>query len=1080
MKLGDKRNRYPADLMHSGGGGSRRAVLRLRQTRRENPLQQAEKSGFLNEKRFCFGPRMFLIAVLVLLGNALTVNSESHSLRYIYMALSKPVGLPGIHQFTAMGLLDDRIIDYYDSENQMKVPRQEWMRERLPADYWERGTQSRKSKEQWFKVNIRILMERMRHNDSDLHVLQWMHGCEGETQPDGTLKYVRGLDMYSYDGNDFLSFDEKNGVWVASIKEAEPTKRKWDGVRVLTEYTKGYLENECIDWLSKFVTYEEQHPGNTSPPEVYLLAKNSMEDTNVRLTCLATGFYPADIVLRIKKNENILAGEDGLMSSGVRQNEDDTFQRRDQVEVLRSDLSAYSCEVIHEASNVSINWGGSSVVLVPPTSGSSVVLVPSPSKSGSSVVLVPPTSGSSVVLVPSPSKSGSSVVLVPSPSKNSRSLTYIYTALSKPVGLPGIHQFTAMGLLDDRIIDYYDSEKRVKVPRQEWMRERLPADYWERGTQSRKSKEQWFKVNIGILMERMRQNDSDLHVLQWMHGCEGETQPDGTLKYVRGLDMYSYDGNDFLSFDEKNGVWVASIKEAEPTKRKWDGVRVLTEYTKGYLENECIDWLSKFVTYEEQHPGNTSPPEVYLLAKNSMEDTNVRLTCLATGFYPADIVLRIKKNENILAGEDGLMSSGFRQNEDDTFQRRDQVEVLRSDLSAYSCEVIHEASNVSINWGGSSVVLVPPTSGSSVVLVPSPSKSGSSVVLVPPTSGSSVVLVPSPSKSGSSVVLVPSPSKNSRSLTYIYTALSKPVGLPGIHQFTAMGLLDDRIIDYYDSEKRVKVPRQEWMRERLPADYWERGTQSRKSKEQWFKVNIGILMERMRQNDSDLHVLQWMHGCEGETQPDGTLKYVRGLDMYSYDGNDFLSFDEKNGVWVTSIKEAEPTKRKWDGVRVLTEYTKGYLENECIDWLSKFVTYEEQHPRNTSPPEVYLSAENSTEDTNVRLTCLVTGFYPTDIVLRIKKNESVLTVEDGLMSSVVRPNEDDTFQRREQVEVLRSDLSAYSCEVIHGASNVSINRVWDSRSSTDSGSDSAVSSDDSDNPAPDSARVLLEPVQLTF
>uniref|UniRef100_A0A3Q0RP45 Ig-like domain-containing protein n=1 Tax=Amphilophus citrinellus TaxID=61819 RepID=A0A3Q0RP45_AMPCI len=277
---------------------------------------------------------------------------KSHSLRYIYTALSKPVGLPGIHQFTAMGLLDDRIIDYYDSENQMKVPRQE-------------GTQSRKSKEQWFKVNIAILMERMRQIDSDLHVLQWMHGCEGETQPDGTLKYVRGLDMYSYDGNDFLSFDEKNGVWVAPTKEAEATKRKWDGVQVLTEYTKGYLENECIDWLSKFVTYEEQHPRNTSPPEVYLLAKNSMEDTNVRLTCFATGFYPADIVLRIRKNESVLAGEDGLMSSGVLQNEDDTFQRREQVEVLRSDLSAYSCEVIHEASNVSINrvWGKKLVIV---------------------------------------------------------------------------------------------------------------------------------------------------------------------------------------------------------------------------------------------------------------------------------------------------------------------------------------------------------------------------------------------------------------------------------------------------------------------------------------------------------------------------------------------------------------------------------------------------------------------------------------------------------------------------------------------------------------------------------------------
>lgn len=82
-----------------------------------------------------------------------------------------------------------------------------------------------------------------------------MHGCEGDVQPDGKLKYVRGIDMYSYDGNDFLSFDDESSVWVAPTDAAVSTKRKWDHVQVLKEYTKGYLENECIDWLSKFMTY---------------------------------------------------------------------------------------------------------------------------------------------------------------------------------------------------------------------------------------------------------------------------------------------------------------------------------------------------------------------------------------------------------------------------------------------------------------------------------------------------------------------------------------------------------------------------------------------------------------------------------------------------------------------------------------------------------------------------------------------------------------------------------------------------------------------------------------------------------
>ncbi|CAI5692069.1 unnamed protein product [Oreochromis niloticus] len=282
-------------------------------------------------------------------------------------------------------------------------------------------------------------------------------------------------------------------------------------------------------------------------------------------------------------------------------------------------------------------------------------------------------------------------------SPETHSLTYIYTGLSKPVGLPDIHEFTAMGLLDDRMIDYFDSEHQAKVPRQEWMRERLPADYWDKGTQSRKSKQQWFKVNIGILMERMRQQNSTyLHVLQWMVGCEGETQSDSMLRFVRGMDMYAYDGDDFLSFDDKNGVWVAPTPQALLTKMNWDRVQVLREYIIRYLKNECIDWLSKFVTFEQQQLKTAPPPEVFVFAKKAKVESNLILTCLATGFYPKDIIVKIRRNGRVLTADDGLMSSGVLPNNDETFQRRDHVEILKSDLSGFSCEVVHEATGVDV------------------------------------------------------------------------------------------------------------------------------------------------------------------------------------------------------------------------------------------------------------------------------------------------------------------------------------------------------------------------------------------------
>ncbi|XP_037650208.1 patr class I histocompatibility antigen, alpha chain G-like isoform X5 [Sebastes umbrosus] len=302
-----------------------------------------------------FEVKMNLIAVFVLLGTGLTVNGDKHSLTYTYTAFSKnPVGLPGIHEFTAMGQLDSRMIDYFDSDHPVKVPKQDWMKDKLRVDYWEKGTQSRQSKQQWFKVNIDILMKRMRQNDSDVHILQWMHGCEGDTQSDGTMKFYRGIDRYSYDGNDFLSFDDANSVWVAPIYAALQTKRKWDDVQVLKEYTKGYLENECIDWLGKFMTYEGAQAQSASPPKVFVYTKKAKVEKNVILMCLATGFYPKDIILQIKRDDRNLTREDGVTTTGTRPNGDGTFQRRDHVEILKSHVSNYTCEVKHDASGVHV------------------------------------------------------------------------------------------------------------------------------------------------------------------------------------------------------------------------------------------------------------------------------------------------------------------------------------------------------------------------------------------------------------------------------------------------------------------------------------------------------------------------------------------------------------------------------------------------------------------------------------------------------------------------------------------------------------------------------------------------------
>uniref|UniRef100_A0A673MK42 Ig-like domain-containing protein n=1 Tax=Sinocyclocheilus rhinocerous TaxID=307959 RepID=A0A673MK42_9TELE len=339
--------------------------------------------------------------------------------------------------------------------------------------------------------------------------------------------------------------------------------------------------------------------------------------------------------------------EDETESTGIRPNHDGTFQLKKSVEIQENEKANYDCFVAHRTLKepIIIEWGRK--------------------RAGAQFYI--------------------HISLLFTAEKHS--LYYIYTALSKPVDLPGIYQFTAMGLLDDIQIDYYNSEEQKKIPKQTWMKEKMQEDYWEKGTQSRKSKEQWFNVNIDILMKRMRQNESDLHVLQWRHGCEVEQQG-SELAFSKGISEYTYDGEDFISFDIAVSQWVALVEAALPTKRKWDSVLILNQYTKGYLEKECVDWLNKFREYGDKELRHGSSPTVHVFAKRSIKDkSKLKLTCVATGFYPRDVTLGIRKSHTFLS-EDETESTGIRPNHDGTFQK--SVEIQENEKAEYDCFVSHK------------------------------------------------------------------------------------------------------------------------------------------------------------------------------------------------------------------------------------------------------------------------------------------------------------------------------------------------------------------------------------------------------
>ncbi|XP_062894968.1 class I histocompatibility antigen, F10 alpha chain-like isoform X2 [Mobula hypostoma] len=258
------------------------------------------------------------------------VSAGSHSLRYFHTAVTPGSGVP---EFITVGYVDEEPIVYYDSELGKKVPRQQWMAESQGADYWKRETQISQGNEPVYKTNIQTLMSRT-NQTGGIHTFQRMYGCE--IREDGT---TTGFIQYAWDGSDFISFDKENMVWVTPVPWGQITKNKWDRDTAEKQQRKGYLEQICTEWLTKYVKAGNGHL-KPNPPKVSFTASKDGR----HLSCVATGFYPQSIDVTILRDGRIL-GE--THSHGILPNHDNSYQLTRTVRVEPTDTAEFSCRVEH-------------------------------------------------------------------------------------------------------------------------------------------------------------------------------------------------------------------------------------------------------------------------------------------------------------------------------------------------------------------------------------------------------------------------------------------------------------------------------------------------------------------------------------------------------------------------------------------------------------------------------------------------------------------------------------------------------------------------------------------------------------
>ncbi|KAM3844410.1 major histocompatibility complex class I-related gene protein-like isoform 1-T1 [Vipera latastei] len=284
------------------------------------------------------------VSLLVLVGIALRescLGASSHSLKYFYTSISEPS--QGLPQFVSVGYVDGQAFVYYDSNSRRMQPRVSWI-EKVGKDepqYWDISTQRVRGNEEAFRQSLEIL--RLRYNQSEgLHIIQWMVGCE--LQADGKKE---GFWQYGYEGRTFLTFDKERLTWVAPDPQAQITQRKWHAIPAQTQYIKSYLEEDCIEWLEKHLSYGNEMLLRTEPPEVTVSSKTKeVEDGMETHVCRLDGFYPREIDASWRRD-----GEEWLQDTfrgSVAPNADGTFHYWLSIRIDPQERGRYRCHVEHD------------------------------------------------------------------------------------------------------------------------------------------------------------------------------------------------------------------------------------------------------------------------------------------------------------------------------------------------------------------------------------------------------------------------------------------------------------------------------------------------------------------------------------------------------------------------------------------------------------------------------------------------------------------------------------------------------------------------------------------------------------
>uniref|UniRef100_A0A4W2I705 BoLa class II histocompatibility antigen, DQB*0101 beta chain n=2 Tax=Bos indicus x Bos taurus TaxID=30522 RepID=A0A4W2I705_BOBOX len=165
---------------------------------------------------------------------------------------------------------------------------------------------------------------------------------------------VRLVTRYIYNQEEYVRFDSDVGEHRAVTPLGRPAAEHWNSQKDLLEQRRAEADTVCrhnyqveapFTWQRRVEPIVTVYPAKTQPLQHHNL-----------LVCSVNGFYPGNIEVRWFRNGH--EEEAGVISTGLIQNGDWTFQTMVMLETVPQSGEVYTCQVEHpsQTSPITVEW----------------------------------------------------------------------------------------------------------------------------------------------------------------------------------------------------------------------------------------------------------------------------------------------------------------------------------------------------------------------------------------------------------------------------------------------------------------------------------------------------------------------------------------------------------------------------------------------------------------------------------------------------------------------------------------------------------------------------------------------------